>query len=89
MAGALDVKSVLMAVCSVLHGFERTGRRAQQALPTSALAHDRSGIARCSCTCPCGAVDLQVMVAPSEGMPRCGLRAPPLGRVPSETYKAH
>jgi hypothetical protein len=28
------------------------------------------------------------MVPPSEGMPRYGQRAPPLGRVPSETYRA-
>lgn len=42
----------------------QSGHRApKQVLPTSALAHDRSGIARCSCTCPCGAADLQVMVA--------------------------
>lgn len=31
----------------------------------------------------------RLVVAPSEGMPRCGLRAPLLGRVPSETYRAH
>lgn len=29
------------------------------------------------------------MVAPSEGMPRCGLGEPPLGHVPSETYRAY
>lgn len=41
--------AVYCTTSSLLHSTQHAS------FPTSALVHDRSGIARCSCTCPCGA----------------------------------